>query len=106
VGLSLHADPDFGPLWRLNRQGKSSLLRITPMTDADVAEVLRRLGLPENSPMGATLGRLSQMVEELPWLCALEAKSTIVQESDDPQSPVPLEPGVKIVFRRTCFRTA
>ena len=76
------------------------------MTDADVAEVLRRLGLPENSPMAATMGRLSQMVEELPWLCALEAKAVILEVAETPSPIIPLEPGVRIVFRRTCFRTA
>ena len=106
VGLSLYADPDFGPLWRLHRKGRPSVLRITPMTDADVAEVLRRLGLPEISPMAATLGRLSQMVEELPWLCALEAQAIIVEGAEMPSPIIPLEPGVRIVFRRTCFRTA
>ncbi len=106
LGLSLHADPDFGPLWRLHRQGKPSILRITPMTDADVSEVLLRLGLPLSSGIAATLGRLSQMVEELPWLCALEAKAVLVEAASDEAASIALEPGVKIVFRRTCFRTA
>jgi len=43
------ADPDFGPIWRFHRQGEASILRITPLTDIDIADVVERLQLPRSA---------------------------------------------------------
>ena len=103
VSLHLSSDPDFGPIWRFHRQGAGSILRITPLTDLDIADVLERLRLRPASGLGETLGRLTQLVEELPWLSTLEAQVAI--HGDDLSSgPLPLSPGLRLTFSQTGFR--
>jgi hypothetical protein len=97
VSLHLTADPDFGPIWRLHRQGAASILRITPLTDLDIADVLERLRLRPTSGLGETLGRLTQLVEELPWLCTLEAQA-VLQADTGPACPLPLQPDLRLTF--------
>lgn len=97
ITVHLTADPDFGPIWRFQSRGAASILRITPLTDLDIADVLARLGLPPGSGLGETLGRLTQLVEELPWLSILEAE---VRLSGDevPPGPLPLQPAPRLAF--------
>ncbi|WP_285577095.1 GNAT family N-acetyltransferase [Geothrix limicola] len=97
VSLNLSADPDFGPIWRFHRQGAGSILRITPLTDLDIADVLERLRLRPTSGLGETLGRLTQLVEELPWLCALEAQ-VLIQGEAAATGPLPLQPSLRLTF--------
>jgi len=104
VSVALHADPDFGPLWRFARSGKDSLLRITPLTSVDIAEVLWRLDLPPDSGLLETLGRLTQMVEELPWLCSMEGNALVGVSGKAGVAPIPLDEEVRLTFRKTCFR--
>ena len=73
VTVAIRQDPLFGPLIEVQTAGGPRAVRITPMTDRDVSEVLDTLGMPEEAGLGEVLGRLSQMVEELPWLWAFEA---------------------------------
>lgn len=105
ISVALHADPDFGPLWRFARSEKPSILRITPMTSADIAEVLWHLGLPPDSGFQETLGRLTQLVEELPWLCSMEAEALVGGSEKAGIAPVPLDEEVRLSFRKICFRT-
>ena len=53
------------------RDGIAVAVRITPLTDHDVAETVATAGLPPGCR--ELLGRVSQLIEELPWLQGLEA---------------------------------
>jgi acyl-CoA synthetase (NDP forming)/GNAT superfamily N-acetyltransferase len=97
VSLHLSSDPDFGPIWRFHRQGLGSILRITPLTDLDIADVLERLRLRPGSGLGETLGRLTQLVEELPWLHSLEARIALSGDAGS-QGPLPLQPDLRLTF--------
>jgi acyl-CoA synthetase (NDP forming)/GNAT superfamily N-acetyltransferase len=104
VLLSLTVDPDFGPIWRFHRRGGASILRITPLTDLDIADVLSRLELPKDCGLAETLGRLTQMVEELPWLHAFDAQVDIPSEGAPAAGPLPLLPGLRLAFAAPAFR--
>jgi hypothetical protein len=90
VFLGLTVDPDFGPIWRFHRPGPPSVLRITPLTDLDIAGVLELLELPADCGLAETLGRLTQMVEELPWIHALDAEVDVLPDGLSATVPLPL----------------
>ncbi len=106
VILSLTVDPDFGPIWRFHRRGGDSILRITPMTDLDIAGVIERLHLPAHRGFSETLGRLTQMVEELPWIHAFSAQVDVPTAEPAPAGPLPLLPGHAMSFSVPAFRQA
>jgi hypothetical protein len=66
-------DPSFGPLLRLLTHGRRAVVRITPLTSRDAREMLDAAGLGDDYGLEELLGRLSQMIEELPWLSELTA---------------------------------
>ena len=100
--LGLTVDPDFGPIWRVRREDHQSVLRITPLTDLDIAGVLDLLEVKPGCGLAETLGRLTQMVEELPWIHSLEARVDIpVVESP---GPLPLAAGLSLTFAVPVFR--
>jgi hypothetical protein len=70
--LTLRSHPDFGPLVRVRRGGRSGVERVTPLTDQDIRGMLEGVGLPGTGSEAELLVRLSQMVEELPWLVELQ----------------------------------
>jgi acyl-CoA synthetase (NDP forming)/GNAT superfamily N-acetyltransferase len=72
--LHVQSDPSFGPLVRLLRPGKPPVIRITPLTDRDVREMLDAAELSNAKGLEELLGRLSQMIEELPWLFGMTAR--------------------------------
>ena len=104
VSLSLSADPDFGPIWRFHRASKESILRITPLTDLDIADVLERLRLPAACGLAETLGRLTHLVEELPWISTLEAQVLIPPEPSGPKLSLPLLPDLRVALSQVEFR--
>ncbi len=75
LGIRVKPDPLFGPLIEVNIGALKSVLRITPLTDIDLEETLQELNLPEKKGIGELIGRLSQMIEEIPWLWEFEAKA-------------------------------
>jgi len=77
VRVAIRHDPLFGPLIEIERPGGRRAVRITPLTDRDVAELLEGLGLAGEDGLAEVLGRLSQMIEELPWLWSLEARAPL-----------------------------
>ena len=103
MAVHLSSDPDFGPIWRFHRQGVGSILRITPLTDLDIAEVLEKMRLRPSSGLGETLGRLTQLVEELPWLCTLEAQVALRGDTGSTR-PLPLQLEVRLTFSQASFR--
>jgi len=104
VVISLTVDPDFGPIWRFHRRGGDSILRITPLTDLDTAGVMERLRLPAHRGFSETLGRLTQMVEELPWIHAFSAQVDVPTGEPAAAGPLPLLPGHALSFSVPAFR--
>jgi hypothetical protein len=104
VAMNLSVDPDFGPIWRFHRRGEGSILRITPLTDVDIAEVMERLQLPSVCGLAETLGRLTQLVEELPWVWALEAEVSVPPGPGVYLHPMPLQPGPRVTLSQTEYR--
>ncbi|MCB9208208.1 MAG: GNAT family N-acetyltransferase [Ignavibacteriales bacterium] len=74
TSVEIKSDPLFGPILVLNIPGHKKFIRITPLTDRDLDETFASIKLEESNGLKQTLGRLSQMIEELPWLCCLEVK--------------------------------
>ncbi|MEJ2617373.1 MAG: hypothetical protein P8Z35_20645 [Ignavibacteriaceae bacterium] len=75
--IKVKPDPLFGPLLEIKLQNSQSILRITPLTDRDLDEIMKEMHLDKDSGIGQVLGRLSQMIEEIPWLWNLEIKAII-----------------------------
>ncbi len=78
IGVRIKPDPLFGPLIEVNVSDIKSVLRITPLTDIDLEETLSEMNLPEKRGISELIGRLSQMIEEIPWLWEFEAKAAAV----------------------------
>ncbi len=73
LGLSVRQHPVFGPLVVLGRPNQPSIVRITPLTDQDVRGMLKAVGVAPEGAEVELLCRLSQLIEELPWLVELHA---------------------------------
>lgn len=71
--LSIRSDPHFGPVLQLAGEGRPPVERITPLMDTDAAEMVQAVGLPPGGGTEELLGRVSMMVEEVPWLSELHA---------------------------------
>jgi acetate---CoA ligase (ADP-forming) len=97
--IEVRSDPSFGPLIRVLRAGKPPVVRITPLTDRDVREIVEAAEIPTECGVPELLGRISQLIEELPWLCGMQAE---IHRTYDPsgQCGVVVGAGVKIGFCR------
>jgi acyl-CoA synthetase (NDP forming)/GNAT superfamily N-acetyltransferase len=93
------SDPSFGPLIRLSRPGLAPVVRITPLTDHDVREIVETAGLPLDCGVDELLGRMSQLIEELPWLWAMQARIHRVEHTPG-SCGVVLEAAVRIALSR------
>ena len=82
--LTVTTDPSFGPLLRVGRPGSAGVVRITPLTDADIGEVLALSGLGEVAGAAELLGRASQMIEDLPWISELNAEIRTAPAGETP----------------------
>ncbi len=71
--IEVWSDASFGPLLQLTRPGRAPVVRITPLTDRDVREALDAAAIPFDEDLEDLLGRVSQLIEELPWLCGMAA---------------------------------
>jgi len=71
--LAVRLHPDFGPLIVLGRESQPAVVRITPLTDQDARGMLREVGVAPEAPEAELLCRLSQLIEEMPWLAELHA---------------------------------
>jgi acetate---CoA ligase (ADP-forming) len=71
--LTVRTDPHFGPLIDLRREGSHPIERITPLMDTDARAMVDALGLSPDGGIEELLGRVSQLVEELPWVQELHA---------------------------------
>jgi acyl-CoA synthetase (NDP forming)/RimJ/RimL family protein N-acetyltransferase len=66
-------DRSFGPLVRVRRGAEIAAVRITPLTDRDVDEILAAAKISPGLGVEELFGRISQMIEEIPWLCGIDA---------------------------------
>jgi len=73
VVLEMLPDRSFGPLVAVRRGTEASAVRITPLTDRDVDEIIAAAGLAPGRGFEELFGRISQMIEEIPWLCGIVA---------------------------------
>ena len=73
--IKVKPDPLFGPLLEIKAQNTQPILRITPLTDRDLDEIMKDIHLDKENGVGQVLGRLSQMIEEIPWLWNLELQA-------------------------------
>lgn len=80
--LEIRSDPSFGPLLRILREGKEPVLRITPLTDQDIREVVKAAEIPTECGVEELLGRISQAITELPWLSAMTGEIRRVEHGD------------------------
>ncbi|WP_324669955.1 hypothetical protein [Geochorda subterranea] len=71
VRVRVRQDATFGPLLEVEA-GSTRWVRITPLTDRDARELVEAVRSGWGAAEEALL-RLSQMIEELPWLARLEA---------------------------------
>jgi acyl-CoA synthetase (NDP forming) len=72
VTITVEPDRLFGPLIRLALTEKGSVVRITPLTANDLEEMLEEVRFEGHPDLATVLGRISQMVEEIPWLWDLK----------------------------------
>jgi acyl-CoA synthetase (NDP forming)/GNAT superfamily N-acetyltransferase len=99
--LEVSPDPSFGPLLSVLRDGRPPILRITPLTDSDIREIVETAGLPADCGVEELLGRISQLIEELPWLQGMTAEVHHVEKGRGAGSAVALATNVRIAFAPT-----
>lgn len=71
--IGIRPDPLFGPIIEIRLTDSLSILRITPLTDRDIDDTVQEMKLQKGGPFYHLLGRLSQMIEDVPWLWSLKA---------------------------------
>ncbi len=72
INVNIKSDSLFGPVLELNIPGQKRFVRITPLTERDLDETFENIKNESNIILKQIMGRLSQMIEELPWMCCLE----------------------------------
>ena len=68
IKIKVKPDQLFGPLMEIILENTQSIFRITPLTERDLEEIKKQLGSAKSKGVLEILGRVSQMIEELPWL--------------------------------------
>jgi len=79
--IKVRNDKLFGPLIKVSDGKGKTLTRITPLTDRDISEIKSDFNIDDNEGVWETLGKISQMIEELPWLWEMEVYAV---KSDKP----------------------
>jgi acyl-CoA synthetase (NDP forming)/RimJ/RimL family protein N-acetyltransferase len=95
--IEVRPDPSFGPLIRLLRGGTEAAVRLTPLTDHDVQEIVAAAGLAAGRGLEELLGRISQMIEELPGMTGMDAEILSLPSASG-DSGVVLGAGLRIGF--------
>ncbi|MHB1686690.1 MAG: bifunctional acetate--CoA ligase family protein/GNAT family N-acetyltransferase [Ignavibacteriaceae bacterium] len=80
VKIKVKPDHLFGPLIEIEISDSNTIIRITPLTDRDLEETMKEINLDKSNGIGQALGRISQMIEELPWLWELEVHAVEFSE--------------------------
>ena len=68
VIVRVKPDSLFGPLIVVKIDDERSIVRITPLTYRDLDEMFEEAKFDGNPGLREVLGRLSQMIEDIPWL--------------------------------------
>ena len=76
IKVKVKPDQLFGPLLEIMLENTRSIFRITPLTERDLEEIKKQLGSAKSKGVLEILGRVSQMIEELPWLWEVELEVT------------------------------
>jgi acetate---CoA ligase (ADP-forming) len=98
IELSVRPHPVFGPVVVLGRANQPSVVRITPLTDQDARGMLKVVGVPPEGHEVELLCRLSQLIEEMPWLVELHAE---LEESGRGEAGLPALAGnLRMAFTR------
>jgi acyl-CoA synthetase (NDP forming)/GNAT superfamily N-acetyltransferase len=98
LALQVRSERSFGPLVQVERPGAAPVVRITPLTDEDAREIVEAAGLAPGSGLEGLLGRVSQLIEELPWLFAMDAR--VGPGTVAPEGAAALGRDVRIGFQR------
>jgi len=96
IQLDVVSDPAFGPLVRLRSGDRAPELRITPLTDNDIRELIAAAGAEGLPGLEDLLGRLSAMIEDLPWLAAFSSELRV-----DPSGRAALGPETRMTLLGT-----
>lgn len=72
--IKVRPDTLFGPVIEIKVPNNGTIVRITPLTDRDLEKVLKDVPNEINKGIAEILGRISQLIEEIPWLWELEIK--------------------------------
>jgi acetate---CoA ligase (ADP-forming) len=73
IALAIRSNPFFGPIIELTGPERDPVVRITPLTDEDVEDAVSNAGVPSAYCAHELLARISQLIEELPWIAAMRA---------------------------------
>lgn len=68
VTIKVKPDVLFGPLIEISISGIEKIVRITPLTENDLDEIFRNIKNHNFTGLKQIVGRVSQLIEELPWL--------------------------------------
>jgi len=79
IFLMVKPDNLFGPVIKFNFPGVRTVVRITPLTDRDLEETLQEFPLELRNKIEELLGRISQLIEEIPWLWELALQIVSVE---------------------------
>ncbi|GAB6283245.1 MAG: hypothetical protein STSR0008_20050 [Ignavibacterium sp.] len=81
IQIQIRTDPLFGPLIKIIKSksqlinaNELAIIRITPLTERDLNEIIQIMKLENYSGTIEVIGKLSQMIEEIPWLWSFETK--------------------------------
>ncbi len=74
ASISITVTPDnlFGPIITVVAPDKTKSVRITPLMEKDLEEIREEIGVILNPKFDEIVGKVSQMIEEIPWLWELE----------------------------------
>ncbi len=72
--IKVRPDSLFGPIIEIRVSESITILRITPLTDRDIEETIREMHIEKYEAVCQILGRISQLIEEIPWLWTLDVK--------------------------------
>jgi acyl-CoA synthetase (NDP forming)/RimJ/RimL family protein N-acetyltransferase len=92
IKIRVRPDQLFGPLLEVRSANTVNILRITPLTNRDLEEIMRETNIDLENGIAQVLGRISQMIEEIPWLWEVEVEAV-------PDSIPLVMPEVKITLK-------
>ena len=72
--LLVRSDLHFGPVIELRCEGRPPVERITPLYDTDAREMVEAIGITPEGSVEELLGRISQLLEEIPWVQEMHAE--------------------------------